>query len=103
MQSNLVLVARLTTAAILAQSLAFKFTGAAESVAIFEALGAEPWGRLASGAVEALAVALLLVPRFAAVGAPSPRGSWPARSAPTWSCSASKSKATAACSSPSPA
>ncbi len=56
-------------ALILAQTLFFKFSGAAESVYIFNALGVEPWGRLAAGAMEALVVVLLLIPRSAAVGA----------------------------------
>lgn len=56
-------------AAILGQTLFFKFSGAPESRWIFERLGAEPWGRWASGAVELLAVVLLLVPRTAALGA----------------------------------
>jgi hypothetical protein len=61
--------AQVVAAAILGQTLLFKFTGAPESRAIFEALGAEPWGRWASGAAELLAVVLLLVPRTAALGA----------------------------------
>ena len=44
---------------ILGQTLFFKFSGAAESVALFEALGAEPWGRWGSGLVELVAVILL--------------------------------------------
>lgn len=62
-------IAQLIAAAILGQTLFFKFTGAPESVWIFSELGAEPWGRLGSGAVEALAAALLLVPRGAVFGA----------------------------------
>lgn len=60
---------RLIAAAILFQTLFFKFTGAEESKHIFMVLGAEPWGRLASGVVELVAVALLLIPRTKAVGA----------------------------------
>ena len=56
-------------AAILGQTLFFKFTAAPESVYIFSKLGAEPWGRIGSGLVELLAVILLLTPRGAAVGA----------------------------------
>lgn len=63
------LAARLVAAAILAQTLFFKFTGAAESKHIFETLGIEPWGRLGSGAVELLAVVLLLIPGLAVFGA----------------------------------
>lgn len=56
-------------AAILAQTLFFKFTGAEESRHIFARLGAEPSGRIASGVVELACVVLLLTPRTAAVGA----------------------------------
>jgi len=50
-------------AVILLQTLFFKFTGAPESVYIFETVGAEPWGRYGSGIVELIAAVLLLVPR----------------------------------------
>jgi len=60
---------QLVAAAILGQTLFFKFTGAPESRYIFETLGAEPWGRLGSGALELVAVILLLVPRTAGAGA----------------------------------
>lgn len=56
-------------AAILAQTLFFKFAGAEESVYIFSTLGVEPWGRLGTAALELVAVVLLLIPRTAAVGA----------------------------------
>jgi len=62
-------VAQLAAAVLLGQTLFFKFGGAPESVWIFETLGAEPWGRLGSGAVEALAVVLLVTPRGAVWGA----------------------------------
>lgn len=62
-------IAQLAAAAILAQTQVFKFGAAPESVCIFETLGVEPRGRLASGAVDALAVALFLVPRAAVFGA----------------------------------
>ncbi len=60
--------AQIVAAVILGQTLFFKFSGAPESVHIFETLGAEPWGRIASGVVELIAVALLLAPRTAAIG-----------------------------------
>lgn len=63
------LLARLVAAAILGQTLFFKFSGAPESKWIFETLGAEPWGRLGTGVLEAVAVVLLLLPRTAALGA----------------------------------
>jgi hypothetical protein len=56
-------------AAILLQTLFFKFTGAEESVYIFRALGAEPWGRIGSGVAELIVAGLLLTPRFAVIGA----------------------------------
>jgi hypothetical protein len=62
-------VLQLAAAAILLQTLFFKFTGAEESVYIFTALGAEPWGRIGSGVVELLASVLLLVPATASLGA----------------------------------
>jgi hypothetical protein len=60
---------QVAVAAILAQTLFFKFTAAPESVYIFSTLGLEPWGRIASGAAELVAVVLLLVPATAALGA----------------------------------
>ena len=60
--------AQLVAAAILAQTLFFKFSGAAEAKAIFEPLGVEPWGRIGLGVVELITVLLMLVPRTAALG-----------------------------------
>jgi len=62
------LLLRLTAAATLLQTLFFKFTGAEESVYIFSTLGAEPWGRIGSGAMELVTAVLLLVPSTAPVG-----------------------------------
>jgi len=62
-------VLQVSIAAILLQTLFFKFSGAAESVYIFSTLGMEPVGRYASGAVELVASVLLLVPGFAPYGA----------------------------------
>jgi hypothetical protein len=62
-------VLQLVVAGILLQTLFFKFTGAPESVYIFSTLGAEPWGRIASGIAELIAAVLLLVPATATVGA----------------------------------
>lgn len=61
-------IAQLAVAAILAQTLFFKFTAAPESVWIFETLGMEPWGRIGSGVAELVAVVLLLIPATAALG-----------------------------------
>lgn len=60
---------QIAAAAILFQTLFFKFTAAPESVYIFSTLGLEPWGRIGSGVAELVACVLLLVPRTAAVGA----------------------------------
>jgi hypothetical protein len=62
-------VLQVSVAAILLQTLFFKFTGAEESVYIFTTLGAEPFGRYASGVAELVASALLLIPGFAPYGA----------------------------------
>ena len=62
-------IVRLVAAAILLQTLFFKFTGAPESVYIFSRLGMEPLGRYGSGAVELLASILLLLPRTSVFGA----------------------------------
>ncbi len=61
--------AQLVAVVILVQTLFFKFTGAPESVYIFETLGMEPWGRIGSGVVELFASLLLLIPGVAATGA----------------------------------
>jgi putative oxidoreductase len=60
---------QLIVAAILFQTLFFKFTGAEESKYIFTRLGMEPWGRIGSGVVELIAVILLLHPRTVTLGA----------------------------------
>jgi hypothetical protein len=62
-------ILQLIAAAILFQTLFFKFTGAEESRYIFSKLGLEPWGRIGSGVVELVAVVLLLVPRTVPLGA----------------------------------
>jgi hypothetical protein len=64
-----ILLLRILAAAILLQTLFFKFTGAEESIFIFETLGAEPFGRWASGVIELIAAALLLIPATQAIGA----------------------------------
>jgi uncharacterized membrane protein YphA (DoxX/SURF4 family) len=62
-------ILRIAVAAILLQTLFFKFTGAAESRFIFETLGLEPWGRIGSGTVELIAAVLLLIPATRVLGA----------------------------------
>jgi len=62
-------ILQLIAAAILVQTLFFKFTGAEESKFIFTTLGLEPWGRVASGCAELVAIILLLAPRTVTLGA----------------------------------
>jgi len=62
-------VCQIAAAAILGQTLFFKFTGAPEARYIFTTLGVEPWGRIGTGVLELIAVLLLLLPRTAALGA----------------------------------
>ena len=61
-------ILRISSAAILLQTLFFKFTGAPESIYIFTKVGAEPWGRIGSGIIELIAAILILTPRFSWLG-----------------------------------
>lgn len=69
MKAKALIFLRLIAAAILLQTLFFKFSGATESVFIFSSLGAEPWGRWASGLFELVASVLILLPSTQALGA----------------------------------
>lgn len=60
---------QILSAIILLQTLYFKFTGAPESVYIFETVGMEPWGRYGSGVMELIAGILLLTPGLSWLGA----------------------------------
>jgi len=60
---------RLIPAAILAMAIPAKFIADPGAVAIFSQLEAEPFGRVATGIFESLAVILLLVPRTTIYGA----------------------------------
>lgn len=62
-------LARIIAAIILLQTLFFKFTGAEESRFIFNSIGAEPVGRVASGVMELVAVILLFIPKWVWMGA----------------------------------
>ena len=62
-------VLRLLAAAIMLQTLYFKFTAQEESVRLFSMLGMEPWGRIATGVLELIASALILFPRTTGFGA----------------------------------
>jgi uncharacterized membrane protein YphA (DoxX/SURF4 family) len=63
------LVLRLLAAAILLQTLRFKFGAHPESVALFTKLGVEPWGRIFTGVVELIAGVLLIIRPTAIFGA----------------------------------
>ncbi len=60
---NWLYIFRVGIAAILIQSLYFKFTGHPEAVHIFSTLGVEPWGRVLLGIIELLTSLLILVPK----------------------------------------
>jgi len=62
-------ILRILSAVILLQTLYFKFSGAEESVYIFSTVGIEPWGRIGTGVIEAIAAVLLLIPRTTSIGA----------------------------------
>lgn len=62
-------VLRIAAAAILLQTLYFKFTGHPESVALFTKLGVEPWGRIGTGVIELITGIMLLLPPTVFVGA----------------------------------
>ena len=62
-------VLRLFAAAIMLQTLYFKFTAQEESVRLFSMLGMEPWGRIATGVLELMASVLILFPRTTGFGA----------------------------------
>jgi uncharacterized membrane protein YphA (DoxX/SURF4 family) len=62
-------IVKLIAVVILVQTLFFKFTGAEESIYIFQTLGVEPYGRIGSGIVELIASILILIPRTTLLGA----------------------------------
>lgn len=66
---NTIWILRIVAAGILLQTLFFKFSGAAESIYIFSALGAEPYGRIGSGIAELIVAVLILIPKTTWVGA----------------------------------
>lgn len=62
-------VIKLSTAAIMLQTLYFKFSSSEESVYIFTQMGIEPWGRYATGIAELIASLLVLYSSTTAIGA----------------------------------
>ena len=69
LQKTITWILRIIAAAIMLQTLFFKFTASAESVYIFTTVGMEPWGRIASGIAELIASVLLLIPKTTWMGA----------------------------------
>ncbi len=69
MKTKIVWTLRWIAAAILLQTLYFKFTGAPESIYIFSTLGVEPFGRYFAGVSELVASLLLLIPGLELLGA----------------------------------
>ena len=69
MKEKISWAARIIVAIILLQTLFFKFTGAPESIYIFEKMGMEPWGRIGSGIAELIAGILILIPKTKIYGA----------------------------------
>ena len=63
------LIIRIVIAAILIQTLRFKFTAHPDSVYIFEKAGLGDTGRIGSGIVELIAAILILIPRTIWLGA----------------------------------
>jgi hypothetical protein len=62
-------ILRIVSAAIMSQTLYYKFSGAPESVELFTLLGMESWGRIGTGAMELIASVLLLIPKTKTIGA----------------------------------
>ena len=60
---NWLYIMRVAIAAVLIQSLYFKFTAHPEAVHIFSTLGVEPWGRVLLGVFELVTGILILVPK----------------------------------------
>lgn len=69
MKKHIRLALRITVAAILIQTLRFKFTAHPDSVYIFEKVGLEPYGRIVIGILELIAGILLLIPKTIWLGA----------------------------------
>ena len=63
MKSKISFFIRLIIAVIFLQTLYFKFTGAPQSVHIFETLGMEPIGRILIGVIELIIGITILIPK----------------------------------------
>lgn len=62
-------IIRLVAAALMLQTLYFKFTAHEQSVKLFTQLNMEPWGRIGTGVIELMASILILIPRTTGWGA----------------------------------
>ena len=62
-------VLKLLAAAIMLQTLFYKFSASPESVYIFSTIGMEPWGRIGTGIMELIASILILIPQTTSIGA----------------------------------
>lgn len=69
MKKRIPLILRIVVAAILIQTLRFKFSAHPDSVYIFEKVGLEPYGRIGIGILELIAGILLLIPKTVWAGA----------------------------------
>ena len=68
MQKTISLILQIIIAAILIQTLRYKFTAHPDSVYIFTKVGLEPYGRIAIGVFELIAAILILIPKTIWVG-----------------------------------
>lgn len=69
MKKHIHLALRIIVAAILIQTLRFKFTAHPDSVYIFETVGLEPIARIGIGVLELIAGILLIIPKTVWTGA----------------------------------
>ena len=69
MNHKIFLVLRIIIAAILIQTLRFKFTAHPDSIYIFSKVGLEPFGRIGIGILELIATILILIPKTIWIGA----------------------------------
>ena len=69
MKKRIPLILRILVAAILIQTLRFKFLAHPDSVYIFGKVGLEPYGRIGIGILELIAGVLLLIPKTVWAGA----------------------------------
>lgn len=62
-------ILQLVPALIILQTVYYKWSASAPSVALFSSMGVEPWGRIATGLIELIVVVLLLLPSTKLIGA----------------------------------